>query len=272
MNFCTTRDKGSDPRRQANIRFISSELANIKALIKEKHIVLDKITNKVNEYRSQLRTKLSDQYKTRQGIAEEIGRWREIMQRIKNYQLYLGERDSLAITLENKDTRVRNAREELAEMRKEIENDLAQLSQCYRAILRIVISPEAEGQIIIDGNGIYPKVTHVSSSGTTLKTCAHVLSYDFACLLASICGIGHLPRIWMHDSPRAADTEDVLYHRLMSVVDRFEEMSTNDMPTFQHIWTTTSTPPDKLNKEPYVRLRLNGREDSGKLLKCTFGK
>lgn len=90
-------------------------------------------------------------------------------------------------------------------------------------------------------------------------------------LKAGNCGDGHLPRIWMHDSPRTADTEDTLYHRLMQIVADLEAQFGEAPPTFQHIWTTTSTPPDNLNKEPFVCLRLHAHEETGRLFKRTFG-
>jgi hypothetical protein len=137
-------------------------------------------------------------------------------------------------------------------------------------VARAILSQEIDGVIVVDGNGIHPKIRGASSSGATLKMCTQVLGYDLACLKASICGVGHLPRMWMHDSPRAADTENALYHRLMRIVGDLETQFVDTLPTFQHIWTTTSTPPSTLNKEPFVRVRLNAREDAGRLLRRSF--
>ena len=267
-----TKDSAKDPRKEANIRFLKNGIEQDENSRQEHQGELQKVKSDISEYQKTLRANLSQQFKTRQGISEEIGRWREIKQRAVQYNRLWNEWECLKNTLENRDSTLRKAREELATMRQEINDDLAKLSQCYRAILRIVVSPDADGEVVIDGNGIRPKVTHVSSSGTTLKTCAHVLSYDFACLMASICGVGYLPRIWMHDSPRAADTEDSLYYRLMSVCCELEKMFGKNQPGFQYIWSTTSMPPEDLNNDTFVRLRLNGRTDLGKLLKCTFGK
>lgn len=102
----------------------------------------------------------------------------------------------------------------------------------------------------------------------------YLKAYDLLRLAASIKGVGFLPRLWMYDSPRAADTEDALYHKIMGVAAWLEHAFDGNPPTFQHIWTTTSPPPDDLNCEPFVRLRLSGRDDdgSGKLLCCSFGQ
>lgn len=97
----------------------------------------------------------------------------------------------------------------------------------------------------------------------------YLKAYDLLRLAASIKGVGFLPRLWMHDSPRAADTKDALYHKIMSVAAWLEHAFDGDAPTFQHIWTTASHPPEGLNSEPFVRLRLSGRDNdgSGRLLR-----
>lgn len=79
-----------------------------------------------------------------------------------------------------------------------------------------------------------------------------------------------MPRFWIHDSPRAADTEDHLYHAIMEIVADFEKLTEPNEPIFQHIWTTTTPPPKKLDNDTYVRDRLHARSSEGKLLKKNF--
>ena len=269
-----TSNNGMDPRRAANIRLMEQEIEAIQPDIVEAKEQLDQANAKVNNARAERTAAVTRQMTARDGILTEISSWRETKRQAELYRTRWEEFDTLDRVLLEKDSRLRTARDGLSEARKEIADDLAKLSICYSMIVRMIISPNAQGSVVVDGNGIRPIVRNASSQGTTLQTCGRVLAYDLACLAASITGVGYLPRLWMHDSPRAADTEDALYHRLMDVAGWLENAFGEDLPTFQHIWTTTSLPPEHLDCEPYVRLRLNGRGDNGeeKLLRCDFGK
>ena len=94
-----------------------------------------------------------------------------------------------------------------------------------------------------------------------------VLGFDFACLIGYVTGIGHLPGLFIHDSPREADMEDALYHRLFDLAANLEALFGDAEASFQYIMTTTTLPPDPLNREPFVRLRLDAREEDGLLLR-----
>lgn len=264
-------DDGSDLRRKANIHKTERDIESVSAALRQSEYELSGVRARIDKSRSNLRSQITQQFRDRQGVAEAIGRWKEIRQQAEDFQISWQEHDQLRQDVDGKESILRPAREAVAAKRDAFVRDLGTLSLCYRDVVRAILSQEVDGRIIVDGNGVRPEVTGASSSGTTLKMCTHVLAYDFACLKASLSGVGHLPRIWMHDSPRAADTEDILYHRLMQIIADLEAEFGDTPPTFQHIWTTTSTPPEKLNKEPFVCLRLHAREETGKLLKRTFG-
>lgn len=264
-------DDGSDLRRKANIRKVEMDIESISSVLRQSEHELTRVRARMAASRANLRAQINQLFHDRQGIAEAIGRWKEIKQQAEDFQSSWQEHDQLRQELEHKESVLRPAREEVAAKREAFAKTLGILSLCYRDIVRAILSQNVEGKIIVDGNGVRPEVTGASSSGTTLKMCTHVLAFDFACLKASLCGVGHLPRIWMHDSPRAADTEDTLYHRLMQIIANLEAEFGDTPPTFQHIWTTTSTPPEILNKEPFICLRLHARNDDGRLLRQRFG-
>lgn len=77
----------------------------------------------------------------------------------------------------------------------------------------------------------------------------------------------HLPGLVLHDSPREADIENALYHRLFDLAGHLENIFDGAAPSFQYIVTTTTPPPDELDRDPYVRLRLDARQDDGLLLR-----
>lgn len=101
----------------------------------------------------------------------------------------------------------------------------------------------------------------------TLSTSATVLGFDFACPIGYITGLGQLPGLFLHDSPREADMEDAMYHRMFDLAAHLEAVFAGAEPSFQYIVATTTPPPDELDREPYVRLRLDARQEDGLLLR-----
>lgn len=81
---------------------------------------------------------------------------------------------------------------------------------------------------------------------------------------------GHLPSTWTHDSLRAAATENTPNHHLMQIPGDLDAQFGPAPRTFQHMWTTTSTTSDNLNKESFVFLRLHAHQETDRLFKRTF--
>jgi hypothetical protein len=106
---------------------------------------------------------------------------------------------------------------------------------------------------------------------TALSTLATVIGLDLACMTASICGLGHHPRLVVHDSPREAELESILFDRIFHLIGGLENAFGDDRaPSFQYIVTTSSQVPAKFADEPYTRLILDAREEGRLLLKARF--
>jgi hypothetical protein len=110
----------------------------------------------------------------------------------------------------------------------------------------------------------------VAANGAAIATLATVLGMDLACLTGSICGLGHLPGFLLHDSPKEADLEPVLYEHVFALALELEGVFGSRTPTFQYIVTTTTQPPPEVAGGPYTRLVLDRREDDGLLLRLRF--
>ena len=264
----------ADPWRERRIEELQQELASIR---KEKQGLESKIKKSSGEsqrLRERLSKVQSDLIRKRDGVAQRIGLWQERREEATRYGQSWRDLDSIENRLLTLRKNIDESGEALGSARAHFEKQKAELSAYYDAVVKWAIAPTAEGRIEVDGNGVRPETNEVvADSGTTLRAYADVLGFDIGCLTASVCGVGSLPRLWIHDSPRQADSEEQLYHLLMHFVANLErKYPRGRKPSFQYILTTTSPPPPDLNRSPYVRLRLSGREESAMLLKRTFGK
>lgn len=92
-----------------------------------------------------------------------------------------------------------------------------------------------------------------------------VLAFDVACLCLSMEGHTRLPAFVVHDSPREADLGLTIYDEHFRLLRKLEEASGS--PVFQYIVTTTTRPPEGLNREPWRCAILRGSPGSERLLR-----
>lgn len=269
FNKDVLKDHPDDPNIQRQ-RWISTSREKLQQIAE----MLERLNDEKSGLESELavvdqeinakRDAFSDQ---KDGITKRIAHWELIKEQGRAYGKHSSQVMTLSLSLTDREQKTDVSLKKVAKARKESAQKIALLSQCYQAVIQQIVSSEAQASIRVDMTGIHPVVSKKSAGGTTLKSCAKVLAFDFGCLAASLCGLGHLPRLWMHDSPRSADTEDQLYHAEMLVSHWLESFYENSSIPFQQIWTTTSAPPQKLDNDTYVRDRLSARTPDGKLLK-----
>jgi hypothetical protein len=68
----------------------------------------------------------------------------------------------------------------------------------------------------------------------------------------------------VHDSPREADLSEKVYRRLFSFAAMLEQFGKE--PYFQYILTTTTTPPERFQTLPWLRLSVIGAPAEKRLL------
>ena len=201
-------------------------------------------------------------------IRERIGYWQEIEERAKSYVESWAELTQKRTELEALERAVQESNEKQRMSRALLESKRIELSHHFDFVLKKLISPDAGGEILLEARGIIPQPNgSIAASGQALSTSATVLGFDFACLIGYITGLGHLPGLLLHDSPREADMEDALYHRFFDIAAHLERIFREIEPSFQYIVATTTPPPDELDCEPFVRLRLDARKNDGLLLR-----
>ena len=144
-------------------------------------------------------------------------------------------------------------------------------SNFYSQLLREIFEQDSKSVIGVDGNGIKVEPDKkLTPGGRALSAMAKVVTFDLACVAASMMGLGNHPRFLMHDSPREGEMETELFVKLFDLSCFLETVSDDGEPSFQYIVTTT-TPPEKYEQdEEHVCISLHGRNEPGRLLKCTF--
>lgn len=144
------------------------------------------------------------------------------------------------------------------------------LNRHLRRVLRELVSSTGNASLDVTMRGIHISLDHQDATPGEALASETALSLDLACLSASICGLGCVPRFFIHDSPREADLEPHIYARLFRFIKQLEDEAGGAEPNFQYIIATTTPPPKTLAVEPYVRLTLDARNEEGVLLKKRF--
>lgn len=138
-----------------------------------------------------------------------------------------------------------------------------QLSTYFDAVVRELVAPEARARVILGSDRLKLNVELGGSRSTAAIESLKVIAFDLAALCMSIEGKTYAPAFLVHDSPREADLGLSVYQRLFTLLARLEQANPI---LFQYIVTTTTSPPDHLRKEPWLRETLFGSPAEQRLL------
>ncbi|MDR3159325.1 MAG: hypothetical protein LBU11_10065 [Zoogloeaceae bacterium] len=97
-----------------------------------------------------------------------------------------------------------------------------------------------------------------------------ILVGDLVCLLDAVNPASAFPSMLIHDCPREADMGRRPYHDFLLLIERIEREAYGGNTPFQYIVTTTTPPPEHLQRPPYLRLELDPSRDNGFLFKKRF--
>jgi len=259
-----------DPNREARVEQLSHTLSALDDQIRAEHGELSRLDREAAEAKGAYAKALKQREGHIDKIGQDIGRWTALTEQAAQYAEGLQERARLEKAVASKQKDADASLEAQKQARLKHEKKRRQLSEHFASAVQAMLGSEAGGSVEIDANRVYPKTTEdVAASGAALGT-STVLGFDIACLMASVTGLGYHPRLLLHDSPREADLEEAIYHRLFHLVASLEAAFKGREPSFQYIVTTTTPPPPELDSGPYVRLRLDAREDAGCLLGIHF--
>lgn len=192
-----------------------------------------------------------------------------IRHELKSYDELETDCDRLDARIGKLDRRIEQLRVRQHEIAAHYSRKLKRLNDSLNYVSQFILGKGAEDVIRIGVNRLtFATDDTQSSPGEGIATSA-TLSLDFACLRASLAGLGFLPRFLMHDSPRGGDLEQHLYARLFELILELEDACTSPAP-FQYILATTTPPPKSVAKKPYLRLTLDRRDPKQHLLGRRF--
>jgi hypothetical protein len=201
----------------------------------------------------------------------QLGRLEVLAEELHDHERATQRRDDARARAAALERQARESRERQQAARAERDRRQRRLSACFGWALRGLLGPGAGGSVRLDARGLHPEPDRsVAAGGAALATLATVLGLDLACLAATACGVGRLPGLLLHDSPKEADMEPALYDRLFRLALSLERAYGSRPPAFQYLVTTTTPPPGEAAVEPYVRLTLDARDEAGLLLGTRF--
>jgi len=148
---------------------------------------------------------------------------------------------------------IKKSKEKQRKLRDQRLKALNQFSKVFDYIVRAIVGGEVTTSAKFSSRGIDFRIDYhgerKSAAIETIKT----LCFDLAALTSSIQGHGFHPRFLIHDSPREADMAHDVYRRFFILAKELENcFSSNRIPNFQYIVTTTEPPPLEMLKKPWL--------------------
>lgn len=266
-NSCEADATGPDPRR---VNDTNATIKEATARRNRLQAVLDGLEKDATASKEEFNNARREVHKRRQPLRDKIAHYENVERLAVAYRRAEQHFDHLENQRRSIKTHIRESLKTRKDADRNYRENHETLNQRFAIELSGLLGQEVDGTIRIDANGISPQAGAAARSrGIALRT-SSVFAFDLSCLAASIAGLGYHPRFRLHDSPGTADMERPLYQRLFNVIAAMEEIFEDNEPSFQYIITTTTAPPKKFLKKPYLSLLLDGRKPDGFLLGRQF--
>ncbi len=148
---------------------------------------------------------------------------------------------------------------------------LGAFSDTFRRVVCAVVDEDVTGTIQFRGRLIRPTFQRgIDLSSAAIDT-LKVICFDLTSLINGVEGRGYHPRFLIHDGPREADMDALLYQNLFLAIRKLEQDFRGAPLSFQYIITTTEPPPDVMQKPEWViEPPLNADIPAGRLLGKDF--
>jgi hypothetical protein len=144
-----------------------------------------------------------------------VGEWRASLREIASYETSRGQLREARQEVARLDNQIARSLEQQRAARDAQRSRLVRLSEVYSHVLTRLAGQPAQGRIELDARGARPiPAEGLRANGQAMGSLTKVLAFDLACLIAAVEGAAHSPSILIHDSPKTADLEAVLYARV----------------------------------------------------------
>jgi hypothetical protein len=252
-------------RRERNRQELEAESSKLSGLNDEKGVLLSELAlarQELERHETRLRT-----LETTRDAREAV--WyaaRRLVDETSAYAKLIERHETVVSSLRSLESDVENLRESAAAFRDKQMTVIARVTEKFDAIIREFLGDQAKGRATLGATSLALTVYLGGDCSTVAIESLKIIAFDLATLALSIEGHAATPEFLVHDSPREADLGLPQYHGLFELVRRLEDI--DERPRFQYIVTTTTRPPQELEREPWLRLTLEGFPSSKRLLRC----
>lgn len=207
-----------------------------------------------------------DSIRNLQRTRDDLAMWMQKRDRSGGYE----ELDLLRSKLASVEVEIASIEKELSALLRQHDENRERLAAIFSGAVRSVLSSdEYDGQVSLDNRELAFRITRgPAMSGEAVETLA-VLLADVACLIYNtVYDKVRLPGFLMHDSPREADLGIRIYRSFIRFAASLQKyFGGPDKSPFQYLITTTTAPPEELQENQVVRLRLNAARMDDLLLR-----
>ncbi len=257
----------SDPSRAARLAVRRPELAAVAEQITERTRDLPGLRRHADDAQTRYDADQRTRLERSRGTLATIGRLDALTEQLTEFTAAQREREVQEKKAERLNAQIEESQKKQRAAKGAHAKRRNQVSRCFDRAIKALLGPEAGGQVTLDARGMKPEPDGtVPVRGGAFRSLGTVLAFDLGCLAAAVEGVGRLPAFWLHDSPRDADIEPVLYERLFRFARDLEQVYGEREPAFQYIVATTTAPPEELGQSPFARLTLDARDETGLLL------
>ena len=218
-----------------------------------------------SQRRKQQRGTLDGLRKAALNRSVDVRRAQQLVADAHRYRQLLLERQTTADQLDQAEAEQQRLTTTLEEHRAAVSSLVRELSARCNVIAHQLIPGDVSAWATLDGTGLRLHVNKGGDNTATAIESLKVVIFDLAVLSLSIEGRTYFPGLLLHDSPREADLDVSIYHRLFGLVQKMEQ--SGSAPLFQYVITSTTKPPDALVDGEWLRLTLHGAPASERLLR-----
>ncbi len=199
----------SDPAKEDTIESLRQEIQEKRTVFANKIQERDQLRAATDDTRKSLRTERRRVEKELAGIERAIGRWESYGDDVKHRQSASTMIDWCDGELKRLGSAVKESGKVQETVRRDQSRRLNSMSNLFAKVLGEIFGVPSAGKLKLTAFGLEPDVDErLTPSGAALSVMAQVLSFDLACMISSVAGLGHHPRFVIHDSPRSNDIEE----------------------------------------------------------------